>query len=144
MKSRKNTEQPLSKSRKKLIFQCLVGVLILVVLIVAVNKIFFKEDYSQQRSSNEKVAVVRITENGFEPSTITVKQGTRVVWTNTDTALHQIISNPYPEGTDLPGLRSEILDNNQAYTYVANTAGSFGYHDQQKPTLNGTLVVEKE
>jgi plastocyanin len=98
----------------------------------------------QPTAKSVPVAAVRITKTGFEPSTLSVKQGTKIVWTNTDSGLHQVVANPYPKGTDLTSLKSEILNNSQSYTYVANTTGNFGYHDQLQPTINGTLVVQKQ
>jgi plastocyanin len=89
------------------------------------------------------VAVVRITDKGFEPATLTVRKGTKITWSNSGESLHQVAANPFPKGTDLSSLRSEILNNDQDYTYTANTAGSFGYHDQLNPTINGTLIVKK-
>lgn len=97
-----------------------------------------------KNSQKNRVAVVRITKTGFEPATLVVKQGTKITWTNGDKGLHQITSNPYPKGTDLPGLKSEILNDAQSYVYTANTVGTFGYHDQITPTINGTLVVQKQ
>jgi len=90
-----------------------------------------------------RLATVRITASGFEPATLSVEKGTKITWVNDDSILHQIASNPFPSGTGLPGLKSQILNNDQAYTYVATTGGTFGYHDQLKPTINGTLVVKK-
>jgi plastocyanin len=91
-----------------------------------------------------RVAIVRITKNGFIPATLSVSKGTKVVWTNSDTNLHQVASNPYPKDNILPSLKSEILNNAQTYEYTANTPGTFGYHDQLTPTTNGTLVVQKK
>ncbi len=118
------------------------AVLLFVVAVAAVFK-FTSSDTPPKVSAAAPIAVVNITKDGFEPSVISVKQGTKVVWTNTDDALHQIVANPYPVGTDLPGLKSEILNGAQTYTYVANSAGTFGYHDQLIPTKNGTLVVQQ-
>lgn len=100
-----------------------------------------REDH--KAAKNVPVAEVRITRQGFEPSTLVVKRGTKITWSNADSGLHQVASNQYPTDKDLPGLKSEILNNAQTYTYVANTTGSFGYHDQMKPTINGTLVIQK-
>lgn len=90
-------------------------------------------------------ATVQISAAGFEPETLSVKQGTKVTWVNKDQALHQIAANPFPKnGTGPRSVRSEILNNLQTYTYTANTAGSFSYHDQLHPTINGTLVVKSK
>lgn len=90
------------------------------------------------------VALVYITNKGFEPGTIVVHQGTKVVWTNNDQTLHQVASNPFPKDNGLPALKSEILNNAQTYQFTADKVGSFNYHDDLKPTINGTIVVEKK
>lgn len=91
-----------------------------------------------------KSATIRITDKGFVPSTLLVKQNTRIIWTNTDGSLHQIASNSQTEAKSLGNLKSEILNTAQTYSYTASTAGSFAYHDPMQPTLNGTIVVEKK
>lgn len=87
-------------------------------------------------------APISITASGFDPATVTVRKGTIITWTNEDTNIHQIYANPYPSGNSLPGLKSEILNNKQRYTYTADRVGSFGYHDQLNPAINGTLHVK--
>lgn len=97
-----------------------------------------------QPVSPVRVAEVKITENGFEPSTVVIKKGARVVWTNTDQANHQVASNPHPTNDGLPDLNSEMLNNNQSFEYVFQDEGNFGYHDNFNPTMNGTIVVEDD
>ena len=116
------------------------GFLALFVAIVLVSLLALHTVKNHQAN---RIAVVRITKTGFIPATISVKQGTKVIWTNSDTNLHQVASNPYPKDTILPSLKSEILNNSQTYEYTANTSGTFGYHDQINPTINGTLVIVK-
>jgi plastocyanin len=91
-----------------------------------------------------RVATVHITATGFQPATLAVTPGTKIIWTNDDSVMHQVASNPFPQDSILPGLKSQILNNDQTYTYVAATSGTFDYHDQLKPTINGTLVVKKQ
>ena len=124
-----------TKTRQRL--YAATAVFILVVVAVGIFEL------TTSNSSNVvRVATVRITSSGFQPATLSVKQGTKVTWTNDDATLHQIMANPFPKGTGLPGLKSQILNNGQTYTYVASTSGTFGYHDQLKPTTNGTLIVQ--
>lgn len=134
-----NTAQKLRKTKNAKRAYAILASLVFLALVVVV----FKVVLSNNSSSTPKVAVVRITDNGFQPATLTVKKGTKIVWDSSSENLHQITANPFPKGTDLPGLKSQILNNAQQYTYVADTTGSFGYHDQLHPTVNGTLVVKK-
>ena len=96
-----------------------------------------------QETSQQSVAQITITKDGFIPATLAVKKGTRIIWTNTDSKMHQIQANPHPTGESLPGLKSEILNNTQTYEYTADTVGIYGYHDQLNPTTNGTLDVQE-
>lgn len=122
------------------IFVVIGGIAVLVIAVVGVTMLI---SHLTNQPAPQRVATIRITAKGFMPATISVKTGTKIVWTNDDDALHQIAANPFPKGTDLPHLKSEILNNAQNYTYIASTSGSFGYHDQLHPTINGTIVVKK-
>lgn len=113
------------------------------VFVIAVVGVTILVSHIGGKQTSSQVAIVHITPQGFVPATLAVKAGTKIVWTNDDQTLHQIAANPFPKGTDLPSLKSQILNNSQNYSYVASASGSFGYHDQLHPTLNGTLVVKK-
>ena len=93
--------------------------------------------------AEQRTAVVSITKDGFLPATINVQKGTKITWTNNDDKPHQLQANPHPTGESLPGLKSEIINNKQTYEYTADTAGTFGYHDQLNPTTNGTIQVQE-
>ena len=111
--------------------------------LVAVVGVTLLINHNSSQSKNT-VAAVTITDRGFVPATLTVRAGTRIVWTNTGATLHQVASNPFPTDNGLPGLKSAILNNTQAYSFTAGRTGTYGYHDQLDPTMNGTIVVEKK
>jgi len=115
-----------------------------VVLLIAILGVTSLTNNTANKNAAETVAMIRITDHGFEPATLAVKTGTKIMWVNAGNSLHQVASNPYPRGGDLSNLKSVILSDNQNYTYIASTAGSFNYHDQMNPTINGTLVVQKK
>ena len=128
------------------------GLIILAVAIVLVTALTLHSNDNQKKHNNSpstktavapKTAVIRVTSTGFEPATLSVQKGTKVTWLNADAGPHQVVADPYPKGTDLPGLKSEILNQAQSYTYTAASIGSFGYHDQMNPTINGTLLVKQ-
>lgn len=88
-------------------------------------------------------AVVRISEDGFEPSTIRVKKGTVLVWKNDDTEAHRVAANPFPTHTDLPALDSkQNIAPGADYSFVFSDSGEFHYHDELAPKNNGTVIVE--
>lgn len=89
-------------------------------------------------------AVVTITDQGFSPSTIKVKKGTQVTFTNLDTKLHRVASDPYPTHSTLPGFDSvEPLNVNDSYSYIFEKSGTFTYQDYLNPyKIKGTVIVE--
>ena len=102
------------------------------------------DHHGKSSQSKSETATVAITDHGFQPATLTVREGTKITWTNSGVHLHQVASNPFPTDNGLPGLNSEILNNAQTYSFVASKTGTYGYHDQLKPTMNGTIIVEKQ
>lgn len=137
------TKRPYKKRKITAIFLGFAGLIAAILLVNALTGTPKTPSKKPSQSSAPVVAVIRITKSGFEPATLSVKQGTKIIWTNADDNLHQIASNPYPDGPAPSGLKSEILNNAQTYEYTASNVGSFGYHDRLKPTINGTVVVQK-
>ncbi len=135
---KKHKTPGLRKSRPVIVFS---GFAVLVVAIVVVTVL--TANHVADNRQKTTVAVVNITKTGFEPATLSVKRGTKIIWTNTTDTLRQVASNPYPKDNGLSGLKSQILNKDQTYEYTADTTGTFGYHDDRQPTVNGTLVVQR-
>lgn len=72
----------------------------------------------------------------FDPSTVTVKKGTIVVWTNEDSSSHTVISDSGNE------LNSPIIQIGKNYSHTFNTVGTFNYHCSIHSSITGTVVVE--
>lgn len=88
-------------------------------------------------------AQVRISEDGFEPSTLVVKQGTVVIWKNDDTEAHRVAANPFPSHGELPSLDSQDNIAPQSdFAYTFTNKGTFHYHDELNPDRNATIIVE--
>lgn len=77
---------------------------------------------------------VKITASGFSPTSVTIKTGDAVRWTNNDTKNHQVVAN---NGT----FASPTIAPGRSYTHTFNTAGTFRYHDALHPSLTGRVVV---
>jgi plastocyanin len=118
--------------------------LVFVLFILAVIAVITATQTKRGDVSNPSIpqATIAITTKGFDPAILTVKKGTKVIWNNNDTKMHQVVADPFPSGKSLPGLKSEILNKSQSYEYVANKKGKYGYHDQLNPATNGTLKVK--
>jgi plastocyanin len=71
----------------------------------------------------------------FEPETLTVKRGDKVVWVNRDF---------FPHTATAPDRSFDSGDivTNAAWTYIANKSGTFGYVCTLHPTMKATLIVK--
>ncbi len=70
--------------------------------------------------------------NGFVPTTLTVKRGTEITWTNTDTAEHTVTGAGFDSGLIRPG---------GTFVRRFDTVGSFDYRCTVHPTMQGTINV---
>jgi plastocyanin len=87
---------------------------------------------------------VKITKDGFEPESIIISQGAKVIWTNKDSADHKVASDPYGAANKtLPGLLSGSLSKNASYSFTFKNKGTFTYHDENNPyKFKGTIIVQ--
>lgn len=92
-------------------------------------------------TDEQRQATVRITADGFVPSTLSIQPGTEVTWINTDNDPHHIASNPHPVHDELPGLDSGTVGPESSYNFTFSEEGEFGYHDHLDPLTNGTVIV---
>lgn len=87
-------------------------------------------------------AQVTIGKNGFEPSTITVKTGTRVFWVNSDNIKHTLILDP---GSDEElHFGNKVIEAGSGYGHSFFRAAHFSYHDGNNPSHTGKLYVKEE
>ncbi len=78
---------------------------------------------------------VDITEDGFNPSNVTVAIGGTVSWTNSDSDTHSVVGEP---GS---GLESPALQRWGMYSRTFRVVGTIAYHDGQNPELTGIINV---
>ena len=73
----------------------------------------------------------------FDPSSLTVKSGTVVTWTNQDGASHTIVSD-----TGSPvAFSSDSLSSGASYSFTFTQPGTYTYHCSIHPTMKGTIIV---
>lgn len=87
-------------------------------------------------------AAVAITSSGFEPATITIKVGTKVVWTNKSGGPATVNSDLHPTHLIYPPLNLGSMDDGGSKELVFDKPGTYKYHDHLNPSLTGTVVVE--
>jgi len=85
-------------------------------------------------NSQSSVPTVVIDNFAYAPQSITVRQGTFILFTNKDYVPHTITADDgsFDSGTLNPG---------STWTGAFNTKGTFTYHCTIHPTMHGTVVV---
>lgn len=141
-----NAAQNSSSSPKKrdallIIFAAIAVGIVGALLIISNNK--DKQPTSTPVVTPADSSSVVISANGFNPTSIAVKKGTQVTWTNTDSKPHQVASDPHPTHTNFPALTDdEALNKDESYSFTFEKAGTYTYHDHLNPSKTGTVIVE--
>jgi plastocyanin len=78
---------------------------------------------------------VKIDNFSFTPSTLTVKAGTQITWTNADDIPHTVVSEDQ-------SFKSKVLDTDEKFTFVASKPGTYSYFCSIHPKMTGRVVVE--
>ena len=88
-------------------------------------------------STTSKQNRIEIKDFAFNPQTITVKSGEKVIWINRDEEPHTIVS----VGKQFK--KSTALDTDQEFTITVGAPGTYDYFCSVHPKMTGTIVVEK-
>jgi plastocyanin len=88
-------------------------------------------------STSDKQNRIEIKDFAFNPQTITVKSGEKVIWINRDEEPHTVVS----VGKQFK--KSTALDTDQEFTITAGAPGTYEYFCSVHPKMTGTIVVEK-
>ncbi|HSW99613.1 MAG TPA: cupredoxin domain-containing protein [Patescibacteria group bacterium] len=127
----------------------LIGVIVGVVAIAFIVDLFVSQpnkkgstvtpsSSSSSSGSSDSTATsnaVSIKDFAFSPTATTVKKGTTVTWTNSDTTSHTVAidSGNGPKSGDIqPG---------GTYTYTFDAVGTFAYHCTFHPNMTATVKV---
>ena len=78
---------------------------------------------------------VLISNFSFNPKEIRIKAGTKVVWTNDDSAQHSVTG-------DGEVFDSQRLAQGQKFEFIFNDKGVFNYHCFVHPSMAGKVIVE--
>ena len=78
---------------------------------------------------------VTIDNFSFSPATLTVPDGTTVVWTNKDDIPHTVVERNQK-------FKSKGLDTDDAYSYTFSEPGTYEYFCGMHPKMVGKIVVE--
>ena len=85
-------------------------------------------------SATPQPVSVAISNMAFNPGQISVKAGTKVTWTNSDSVSHTVTGNSgtFGSGTVAPG---------NTFSFTFNTPGTYSYHCKIHPSMTATVVV---
>jgi plastocyanin len=87
--------------------------------------------------------VVKLTDNGFEPNTLTINAGETVKFENDSGDDAWIASNNHPTHLLYPGFdEKKPMVSGGSYSFTFTKVGSWGYHNHLEPTTQGTIVVK--
>jgi plastocyanin len=87
-------------------------------------------------ATSQNVTSVSITDNGFEPKTITIAPGTTVRWVNNGSKTHTVSS-------DAKLFDSGELNHRSSFSHTFDRAGTFYYHSSIEPNkMPGEVIVK--
>lgn len=89
---------------------------------------------SKNPPSQTAIATVSVSNFAFNGSSIQVKKGTRVVWTNIDGAAHTVTS-------DSGVFSSALLQRDESFSYTFTKTGTYPYHCTPHPSMHGIVTV---
>lgn len=85
--------------------------------------------------------VVDITAATIMPETLTIPKETEITWLNKDSVSHKLNFTP---GTTVPAQFDfkYTLEAGGGYGYIMYNPGTYHYYVVEKPTENGTIIVQ--
>ena len=95
-----------------------------------------------QAQTTRQDTTVTVDSSGFFLATLTIKVGTRVIWTNKSGSAISVNSDIHPTHRLYPPLNLGEVPNGENITLVFDKAGTYKYHDHYNPSHTGTVVVE--
>lgn len=93
--------------------------------------------------SNTQLATVTLTNSGFNPVTLTVKPGTRVIWLNKSGTSGSVNSDNHPTNLLFPFLNLGQFNDGSSVSVVFKKAGKYTYHNEVNPDQKGTVIVKE-
>lgn len=101
---------------------------------------------TKQPSPTNKAAkeqnVITLTSAGFSPSTLTIKVGTKVTWTNKSGNQAAVNSIPHPVHTNYSPLNLGSFADGSTLSLIFDKVGTYGYHNHLSPSQTGTIIVQ--
>lgn len=114
----------------------IVATIVVGMTLVAVAFFYFRYIYPAQTHE------IILTENGFEPASITIKRFDMVKFSTVTSKDFWPASNLHPLHDIYPAFDSKIpIKPNKSWNFRFTKVGSWEYHDHLFPTRQGTIIV---
>lgn len=98
---------------------------------------------SSLTAPSQKTVGVVLTASGFAPQNLTVKVGTKVIWTNNSGASATVNSAVHPIHSVYPPLNLGSFGNGETLSLVFDRPGTYKYHNHLNASQTGVVVVEE-
>lgn len=130
------------KQNKGLLAAIIVIVLVIAAVVILGGKSKNATSTSSKSSStsvSNAVATdsVTIQNYAFSPTTIKVKAGTTVTWTNQDAVQHNIIAN----NASAAAPNGPLIGRGETYKFTFTKAGTYTYYCMPHPYMHGIVEV---
>ncbi len=120
----------------------LIALIITIVLIITGGYFLLSSQLNKSAPSEGQVPISdalsqKIDIDGFKfsPSSLTIKKGTTIKWTNKDNAPHTVTSDSGNE------LSSQTLSNGQSYSHTFSAQGIYEYYCTFHTSMKGKITV---
>ena len=96
-------------------------------------------------SAHSQTQVIKMTQNGFEPQSVTVDQNQTIIFLNEDSKDRWPASNNHPVHDIYPEFDpKKPISPGGSWPFKPKKAGEWKFHDHLNPHMRGTLIVEAE
>ena len=101
------------------------------------------EEQPMKNPGNLEEVVVRATDSGYEPSSVTVSVGTKVMFLNESSRAVWTASDVHPTHQALPGFDAlKGFATRESYSFTFEEAGTWRFHDHLRAQHTGEVIVE--
>lgn len=105
------------------------------------NTITPTETTNVPQNGENETSTVTLTEEGFEPKTLTVKTGTKVVWINKSGMTATVDSAVHSTHLVYPRLNLGDFTSGESLELVFDEPGTYIYHNHLNASQNGIVIV---
>ncbi len=103
--------------------------------LVTLGLLVNKPIWADSPAGATEVQGIKIDNFSFTPSSLTVKPGTKVTWTNKDDVPHTVTSVDNKFG-------SKVLDTDEQFSFTFSVRGIYKYYCKVHPHMTATILVQ--